>query len=539
MNFAGKGLRISGGLVLATITVLWFLLLTAGLAQAQTAPDSSTNAPQRERMLRELQDLQSMKKELEQKVGDFDARIRALEIELGAPHPKEEVPPQPNVSTNPVAVIPIEATNRVATTGEATNPPPATPSPPAEAKVVEKPKWGAYEPGKGFVLARGPLGELGFGVLTYLRYLNKRSIDANYTDAFGRTIPVQQRQDFQLNREQIMFRGWLFDERFDYQFWVWTQNSSMGEQTQINVGGNAVYEFYEWLALRGGIFSVPTTRSTSQSFPNWLKIDHRTMADEYFRGSYSTGIMLEGKIKPVRLQYKVALVNNLSTLGVSGAQLDNKLDTVATALWWLPTTGEFGPALGFGDYEEHKKLATLLGVHYTRSTETAQSQPKENGFENTQFFLSDGTLIFSPNPFGTGGSIQQLTYQMLDLEAGMKFKGWSLEGEYYLRRLDNFHVTGGPIPVDHVFDHGFQVQASTMLVPKLLQVYAAPSKVFGAYGNPWELGLGLTYFPFKRKEMRMNFQALYESQAPAGNIALPFSPGNKGWIYTVDVGVWF
>jgi hypothetical protein len=37
----------------------------------------------------------------------------------------------------------------------------------------------------------------------------------------------------------------------------------------------------------------------------------------------------------------------------------------------------------------------------------------------------------------------------------------------------------------------------------------------------------------------MNFQALYESQAPAGNVALPFSPGDRGWIYTIDMGVWF
>jgi hypothetical protein len=27
-----------------------------------------------------------------------------------------------------------------------------------------------------------------------------------------------------------------------------------------------------------------------------------------------------------------------------------------------PTTGEFGPGQGFGDYEYHEKLATLLGV---------------------------------------------------------------------------------------------------------------------------------------------------------------------------------
>lgn len=477
-----------------------------------------------------------MKTDLQRQVGDFDARIRALEVELGATLPKAAVAPQPIGTTNRPAATSLAPQ---AIDAQATNRLEATSSSPADSLAAEKPRyWGAYEPGKGFVLVRGPLGELGFGVLGYVRYLNKLEVDPTYTDAFGRTKDVQQRQDFQLNREQIMFRGWLFDERFRYQFWVWTQNSSMGEQTQINVGGNAVYEFFDWLNFRAGIFSLPTTRSTSQTFPNWIKIDHRTMADEYFRGSYSTAVMAEGKIAP-GLQYKAALGNNLSTLGVSGAQLDNNLDTFASGLWWMPTTGEFGPGMGFGDYEEHQKLATLLGVHYTRSTESAQSQPQADGFENTQFFLSDGTLIFSPNPFRTGGSIRELTYQMVDLEAGLKWKGWSLEGEYYFRQLDDFHVTGGTIPVDDVFDHGFQVQAAKMLVPKTLQVYVAPSKVFGKYGDPWEVGTGLTWFPFKRKEVRVNFQALYESQAPAGNIALPFSPGDSGWIYTVDMGAWF
>jgi hypothetical protein len=218
--------------------------------------------------------------------------------------------------------------------------------------------------------------------------------------------------------------------------------------------------------------------------------------------------------------------------------MDPHLNTVASGLWWMPTTGEFGPGMGFGDYEEHQELATLFGVHYTYSGEDRQAQPDTEGFENTQFFLSDGTLVFSPDPFATGGYINSLTYQMVALEAGIKFKGWSLEGEYYFRQLDDFNVTG-TIPVDDVFDHGFQVQASKMLLPKTLQAYVAPSVVFGEYGDPWEVGAGLTWFPFHRKEMRVNFQALYESQAPAGNVALPFQPGASGWLYTVDVGFWF
>ena len=50
--------------------------------------------------------------------------------------------------------------------------------------------------------------------------------------------------------------------------------------------------------------------------------------------------------------------NNLSILGVSATQIDNKFDTQSYMLQWLPTTGEFGLYGTFGDYDYHEKVAT-------------------------------------------------------------------------------------------------------------------------------------------------------------------------------------
>ena len=340
-----------------------------------------------------------------------------------------------------------------------------------------------------------------------------------------------------MNRLQVILHGWLFDERFRYFWYAWTQNVNQGEPAQVVVGGNISYQFADWLKTTAGIFSLPTTRSTAQSFPNWLRIDHREMADEFFRGSYIQGYMAEGELTD-KLDYKVALAPNLSILGVSAAQLDPQIETLSGVLYWMPTTGEFGPGKGFGDYEEHEKLATLLGVHFTHSREDRQSQPGVNSFENSQIRLSDGTLLFSPNAFNTGGTINRATYNMLDLDAGMKWRGWSLEGEYYFRWLDDFDVTG-TIPVTSLFDHGFQVYASTMLKPDYLQAYLSGSKIFGEYGDPWDFAVGLTYFPFGYKEVRMNAQALYMDRSAVGYTAVPYVVGGTGWVFTVDVGTWF
>ena len=230
------------------------------------------------------------------------------------------------------------------------------------------------------------------------------------------------RQDIQLNRLQWGLHGWLFDERFRYFWYAWTQNVSQGDPAQVVVGGNITYKFDDALTATAGIFSLPSTRSTAQSFPNWLRIDHRSMADEYFRGSYIQGYMASGELTDT-LDYKVALAGNLSALGVSASQLDNCLCTMTSMLYWMPTTGEFGPGNGFGDYEYHEKLATLLGVHFTYSREDAQEQPGVNAFENSQIRLSDGTLLFAPNAFNTGGMVNKATFSMLDLDAGREVEG--------------------------------------------------------------------------------------------------------------------
>ena len=118
------------------------------------------------------------------------------------------------------------------------------------------------------------------------------------------------------------------------------------------MAGNINWTFNDALRLYLGIHSVPSTRSTNRTFPYWLRNDNRPIADEFFRGSYTQGIWAEGKIAK-GLEYRVMVANNLSALGVQARQLDAKPNTWSGAITWMPTTGEFGPANGFGDFEQH------------------------------------------------------------------------------------------------------------------------------------------------------------------------------------------
>lgn len=401
---------------------------------------------------------------------------------------------------------------------------------------VRATQWGGFEPGKGLILMRSDVGEVDLGLVSYLRYLNQEAIDPTYTNAFGQTSDIVPREDFQLAKVQITLRGWLFDPKFGYNAYVWTSQTSQGLGAQVVAAGNINWTFSEALRLHFGIHSVPSTRTTNRTFPYWLRNDNRPIADEFFRGSYTQGIWAEGKLRP-DLEYRVMLANNLSALGVNARQLDARPDTFSAALTWTPTTGEFGPANGFGDFEDHQELATLFSAHYTHSTETPQSQPDTDSIENTQIRLSDGTLIFNPTAFGAG-RITEVRYQMTAFDAAFKYQGYALELEYYARWLDALKVEG-TLPTTEFFDQGLTVQASAMLIPRTLQLYLSGSQIWGEYGDPYDIALGFNYFPFKRRDLRVNFMALYTKNSPVGYTAYPVPVGANGVTVVTDFALAF
>ena len=391
----------------------------------------------------------------------------------------------------------------------------------------ERSKFGTYTPNLGFKLADTEYGDLSLSIYTYVRYLNQLNLDPTYTDAFGNVKNVQQRQDFQIQKLQMKFLGWILSEKFRYFLYAWTSNATMGQKAQVVLAGNINYTFNKYFNLAGGITSLPGTRSVEGNFPFWLGVDTRLIADEFFRPSYTSGIWAKGQITD-RLRYQAMLGNNLSILGVSASQLPNYLQTFSGALVWTPIGDNFGP--GFGDFENHENAVLRVGTHYTRSRENKQSQPDTESPENTQLRLADGSIIFTPNLFGEGISITDATYQMADLDAGLKYRGISLDGEYFFRRLDDFeglNTEGLP----SLFDHGFQVQASAMVVPRTLQLYVGSSRIFGEYGNPWDVRSGFNWFPWKNKVFRWNAEALYLHKSPVGYSSVPFAVGGTGFVF--------
>ena len=125
----------------------------------------------------------------------------------------------------------------------------------------------------------------------------------------------------------------------------------------------------------------------------------------------------------------------------------------------MPTTKEFGPRGAYGDWEQHEKVATRFGVSTTRSPE----QPFVNsggGPDNTTLRLADSVNVFEAGALAPGVTVDRVDYRVLAFDAGVKYRGFFLQAEYYNRWLDNFKADG-PLPVRSIHDSGFYVQAAS------------------------------------------------------------------------------
>jgi hypothetical protein len=392
--------------------------------------------------------------------------------------------------------------------------------------------------GAGFRVADTDFGTFNFSIWAYARYLNQESLDETYTDSFGRTKTLDLRNDLQLNKVNLYFKGWIYDPKFSYMFFVWTQNAQMGDGAQLVLGGGLDYSFKQQLNVGAGVTQNPGTRSLRGTFPYWHRVDTRMIADEYHRPSYTTGFYVYGNVfEDQSLQYKVVLGNNLSQLGVNAVQLDGDFNTLSASLNWSPQ-GEFGGRSGWGDFEYHEQLVTNIGLGLTRSMEDRQSQPEESSIENSQIRLSDGTRLFEIDAFGTGGRVNRALYRMASLDASAKVRGWDFSGGYYARWVDDFE-TEGFIPVEKLHDWGYQIQVSKMILPQKLQAYLGYSKIMGEYGDPRDHVLGINWFPFKQRLLRLNTEFMYLKNSPVGYPSVPMLVGGNGTVFMTSLEMVF
>lgn len=412
-------------------------------------------------------------------------------------------------------------------TGQETNDPP--PGDTTTATSWPNTISGEFTPARGFDIFKGERASLNISFYGVFRYLNQLPGDQTFTDHLGRERAVKARNDLNWHRTMVWLTGFFYVPQFRYNITLW----SLPTTQQTLLFGNLTYRFGRALTLGAGIVPTLTARSMQGSWPFWAGSD-RQMAEDFFRGGFSSGLFATGQ--PLSRFYYTASVNtNLSQLGVTAAN-DSRDMAYSASVFWMPTTGEFGPRGGFGDLEYHTRVATRFGVSAAHSRESRYA-PDSLPPNATQIRLSDGVYPFETGALADGVTVQKLDYDLLAADAAFKYRGFSFQSEYFVRRLSDFQADG-PVPLTSILDHGFMAEAMYMVVPKLVGVYGVSGYVFDDFDRkPWELGGGVNVWPTGTRSWRLNLHILHVDKSPAGSNFGYYSAGQTGTIISIGTDI--
>jgi hypothetical protein len=390
---------------------------------------------------------------------------------------------------------------------------------------------GEFTPGAGFDVIKTSLGSLNISVYGLFRYVDQVPGNQTFTDHLGNVLPVGAVNAINWHRTFVWLTGFFYDPHFRYNITLW----SLPTTQQTLLFGNLQYIVANQLVLGVGVSPSTTARSMNGSWPFWASSD-RQMAEEAFRGGFSSGFFATGDILP-RLAYTLTVNNNISQIGVT-QQNDTRNMLFGGQLRWRPTTGEFGPRGGFGDLEYHKKLATQFGVEGAQSRESRYA-PLDQPPNNTQIDLSDGTNPFALGTLAPGVIVSTLSYRELAADAGAKYRGFSFQSEFYWRTLDDFVATG-PLPLNSIFDRGFMAEAGYMVVPQTLLLYTAGGYLHDQFRRyPWEAGGGMSYYPSHTRSWRLNLHVMHVDRSPSNSFFGYYLAGLTGTLISLGTDVLF
>lgn len=344
------------------------------------------------------------------------------------------------------------------------------------------------------------------------------------TDSVGISRPIRNENEFNINRFLLAFSGFVGSEQVAY-------NISLFGTTNAGILVNVVpVGFMGWrvtenMLIGGGVTQVPGSREWLIS-SRWPMGVDRSMANTFFRPSYSPGFMAIGSLFDEKLHYHAGVYNGIDG-GVAGI-LREGTAMAWSGNTWLEPLGPYGH--GYSDMEHHKTPVLRIGTSGTYARSPARAIADLGGFanpENTVLRLSDGTPIGEPGALGPGTKLDQLRYHLATVDAGFKYRGFSGFLEYYWRFLNGF-VGTGQFDRQRIFDQGGSAFLGYCFVPRTWEVYGRTSALTGPYGTAQEYGGGLNWYLNKTRQNRLTVEGLYINRSPAFNLLYPYRAGFTG-----------
>ncbi len=494
--------------------------------EAAGAESATASSEHIDRLLRRMEEQNAKLVEQNAKLAEQNARLaeqnQSLARRVAANEKNQTTPPGqkpvPLGAQPPASVPPVRLSTQ-----------PAYPTAPARQPAPRPPEDEAQR--GQIVIAQRQTGRMPFelraDLFSQVRYTNfARQGDAR-SDSAELLQPVRSFDSMELTRNFIQLSGYALDPQLQFTANIF---SSTATNSTVYLGW-INYQFSKALDLRAGNWIVPGTREWNESFRYTLGAD-RLMATTFFRPNISPGIWAQGE--PLDNVHYVAMVANSLNRFNQGADRIGSSMAFGGTLWWEPM-GPFGP--GPSDIEDHQQPHPRIGTNVAFSHESNQGLGSvgTGNPEDTILRLSDGTPLFRPGVLAPGVELSSANVNLWTLDSAIKYRGFSLSGEYFLRWLDNFDYVGGDLPITSLFDHGALLQGGYFVMPSLLEGFARSSFVSGRFGDGYEVGGGINWYLRKSRDYRVTFEVLNINRSPAQNLLTGYRAGESGTLYQLQL----
>ncbi len=352
--------------------------------------------------------------------------------------------------------------------------------------------------------------------------------DADYwINSAGALLPVSNYNSIELTRNFIQLSGYAIDPRLQF-------TANLFSSTALNSTvflGWMNFRFSKAFDLRAGNWIVPGTREWNESFRYTLGAD-RLMATTFFRPNISPGIWAQGE--PLENVHYIAMVANSLNRFNQGVERVGSSKAFGGTVWWEPM-GPFGP--GPSDIENHERPSPRIGTNVAFSRESNQGfgATETGNPEDTILRLSDGTPLFRPDVLAPGVELRTTDVSLWAIDAALKYRGFSLSSEYFLRWLYGFSYVGREMPIGSLFDHGGLLQGGYFLMPSKLETFARSSFVTGQFGGGYEVGGGVNWYFRNSRDWRATFEILNINHSPAQNLLTGYRAGESGMLYQLQL----
>ena len=289
--------------------------------------------------------------------------------------------------------------------------------------------------------------------------------------ATGNVIPIEPRNDFEIERGRIQFGGYVHDPKLQYYMNIDFDTDDNHRAVAQDFWFN--YEFSDALNVYAGKAFIPGSRDWLNGALS-MRFGDRSMPTTFFRPDRTVGIWAIGE--PIEnLHYRVMLGNGFSSADLSPSSIDDNF-MYSGSTWWDPW-GDYGT--GASDLQWHCTPVVRVGHSFTYAKQSPEIDGTPQAEENF-VLLSDGVRLVDTGALAPGVTVNAFDIYLYSIDLAGKWHGFSFNSEYFMRWLTDLRADG-PTGFNKLYDHGFYFDTGYMVIRERLELNGRIGLVSGFF----------------------------------------------------------